>query len=287
MTDTAIMQIPPIYRSPAGEQAVMRLYDDTLAQWPLPYETCNFPTRHGDTFALTCGAPSAPPLILLHGAGTNATMWIADVMVYTQHFRVYAVDLPGEPGRSTQHRPDWEGLAFAEWLSDVYDALGIEGEASLVGISQGSWTALRFATTYPERVKKMALMCPGGIVPDRTDYFLRVMVYSLLGKWGMKRILRELYGQEPIPEGLEAVMAVVMKQFKSRMGVLPIFSDEELARLTMPVYLVGGSDDPMRDHEQISARLREHLPNLRVTIKPGGGHALVNTVEDIAAFLVE
>jgi len=67
-----------IYTSLAGEQAVMALYDSLLTRWPVPYATLNVPTRHGSTFVIASGAESAPPLVLLHGAGTNSTMWAGE-----------------------------------------------------------------------------------------------------------------------------------------------------------------------------------------------------------------
>jgi hypothetical protein len=35
-----------IYKSAAGEQAIMALYDSVLARWPVPHETRRLKTRH-------------------------------------------------------------------------------------------------------------------------------------------------------------------------------------------------------------------------------------------------
>ena len=147
----------PIYKSAAGEAAVMDLYERTLAHWPVPCTTAVLPTRHGDTFVIASGPESAPPVVLLHGASSNALAWIGDVATLSHTLRVYAVDLPGEPGRSSPNRPPWAGPAFSEWMEDVLDGLHIE-QAALVGISQGGWTALKFATAQPERVAALVLL---------------------------------------------------------------------------------------------------------------------------------
>jgi pimeloyl-ACP methyl ester carboxylesterase len=112
-----------IYKTPEGERTVMALYDNALKNWSAPYETRQIPTRHGDTFVIASGNPASPVLILLHGAGGNSTMWAGDVGDYSRHFRVYAVDLPGEAGKSAPNRPAWDRPAFAEWLEDVFDGL--------------------------------------------------------------------------------------------------------------------------------------------------------------------
>jgi pimeloyl-ACP methyl ester carboxylesterase len=278
------MNTQSVYKTPAGEKAVMALYDAALERWPLPYETLTVPTRHGDTFVITSGDPAAPPLILLHGAGTNSAIWIGDVAEYSRFYRVYAVDLLGEAGKSAPNRPAWDSLAYSEWLADVFAALRIN-RAVLIGISQGSWTALKFAVTNPDCVEKLVLMTPGGIVPDRLSFILKVIPLSMLGRWGQRRIIRLLYGAQVVPDGVEDIMAVVSRHFKSRFGVLPIFSDEELQRLTMPVFLLGGTKDCLRDMEKIAARMRALLPSLTVKIIPGVGHAVLNTTDSILAFL--
>ena len=78
-----------------------------------------------------------------------------------------------------------------------------------------------------------------------------------------------------------------MQHFKGRIGVLPIFTDAELQRLTMPVLLLGGDQDALRDMHKIAARLQSNVPNLVVQIIPGGGHALIQTAGRVLAFLGE
>jgi pimeloyl-ACP methyl ester carboxylesterase/ribosomal protein S18 acetylase RimI-like enzyme len=264
----------------------MALYDSVLARWPVPYEALNIPTRHGDTFVIASGAGSAPPLVLLHGAASNSAIWAGDVAEYSRHHRVYAVDLIGEPGKSAPNRPDWNGPAYAEWLADVFDALKLE-RATLIGISQGGWTALKFTTSKPERVEKLVLLCPGGVTPDRLSFVLRAVPLSLLGRWGAERITRSLFGNQPVPAEAGEFTNLILTHFKPRVGALPIFSDEELRRLTMPTLLLAGAQDALRDSERIAARMRALAPHLTATIIPEAGHALYNTTAYIMPFLAD
>lgn len=55
----------PLYKSAAGERAVMAHYAEVLAHWPVPHERIIIGTRHGDTFVIVSGEPTAPPLVLL------------------------------------------------------------------------------------------------------------------------------------------------------------------------------------------------------------------------------
>jgi pimeloyl-ACP methyl ester carboxylesterase len=278
------MNTKSIYKSPAGERAIMDQYDALLARWPVPCTTLDIATRYGATFVAASGSESALPLVLIHGAGSNSAMWAGDVGEYSYHYRVYAVDLLGEPGKSAPVRLDWNSSAYAEWLADVLDALKVE-RAILIGLSQGGWTALKFATSRPERVDKLVLLTPGGITPDRISFALRAIPLSFLGRWGIERISRMVFGPQPIPTEVNEAIILIMTHFKPRIGVLPIFSDEELRRLTMPTMLLVGQEDALRDARKVAERMRKFVPELTTKIIPQAGHALHTTSSHIIPFL--
>ena len=278
------MTVQSIYKSPAGEQAVMALYDALLTRWPVPYETLNVPTRHGSTFIIASGEEAAPPLVLLHGAGTNSAMWAGDVTEYSRQYRVLALDLLGEPGRSAQYRPRWDGPAYAEWVEDVLHALRIEA-VTIIGLSQGAWTALKFAVYKPERVKALVLISPGGVIRDKLSFVVRALPLLLLGHWGIRRLNRLVLGGQSIPADVEDAMTVLMTHYKARVGALPIFSDTELRRLTMPVQLLMGARDVLRDAEKITTRMQRLVPQLTATTIPEAGHAMVNAKTYVLPFL--
>jgi pimeloyl-ACP methyl ester carboxylesterase len=275
---------PSIYKSPAGERAVMALYDSLLTRWPVPYTTLNVPSRHGSTFVIASGEETAPPLVLLHGAGTNSAMWAGDVAEYSRQYRVLALDLLGEPGKSAPNRPSWHGPAYAEWLEDVLNALMIEA-AVIIGLSQGAWTALKFAVCEPERVKALVLLSPGGIIPDKLSFVVRAIPLLFLGRWGIRRLHRMVLGGQSVPTEVEEAMRVLTRHFKARVGPLPIFPDTELRRLSMPVQVVMGDQDALRDAEKIAARMQKLVPNLTATTIPEAGHALLNARTYVLPFL--
>ena len=183
------MSTTSLYKSAEGERVVMAHYDRLLASWPGPSETVRVATRYGETFGIINGEASAPPLVLLHGANSNALAWGGDVAEFSRFFRTVALDVIGEPGRSAASRPPWTGPAYADWLTDVLDGLHLPTTA-LVGISQGGWLALKFATQHPERITKLVLLAPGGIAAPRLSFLLRAIPLSFLGCWGAETISR-------------------------------------------------------------------------------------------------
>jgi pimeloyl-ACP methyl ester carboxylesterase len=278
------MSAEAIYKSLAGKSEIMALYDAVLARWPVAYETFDLPTRHGSTFIIASGEKSASPLVLLHGAASNAVSWVGDVVEYSQHFRVFAVDLPGEPGKSAENRPAWNSPGFAEWLEDVLDGLRIQ-KTALLGLSQGGWTALRFATTQPERVTKLVLLAPSGIMPTRPSFILKAVILSMFGRWGAERINRIVFGKQPIHPEAVKFMDAIMTHFKARIDKEYLFSDDELKRLNMPILLVGGTEDAIIPMESVILRTQKIVPQLKSMLIPNMGHALVNLSEQIISFL--
>lgn len=68
-------------------------------------------------------------------AGTNfpATLaWGSLLPLASRGYRVFAVDLIGQPGRSTGPRLQTSGTDYVDWVDDVLDALDLPA-AALVG----------------------------------------------------------------------------------------------------------------------------------------------------------
>jgi pimeloyl-ACP methyl ester carboxylesterase len=273
-----------IYKSTAGQQEILALYDKVLSQWPVPNEHMHIPTRHGDTFVIACGDPMAPPLLLLHGTASNSATWMGDVVEYSRHYRVYAVDMPGEPGKSDPTRFSWDGPAFTDWLEDVLNGLKV-GKAILVGMSLGGWAALRYAIDQPERVDKLVLIVPSGVCQPRLGFILRVVFFSLLGDWGRQQIKKTVFKDMAMPEDLEQFLTLVDRHFNYRMGSPPLFTDEELHGLTMPVLYLAGEQDAMLNTPQTAARLQKLVPDVAINIFEDDGHATINMAPRAVSFL--
>ncbi|MGH8430682.1 MAG: alpha/beta fold hydrolase, partial [Solimonas sp.] len=151
-----------IYKSAEAERLVREKYGEVLKAWPTPNRQFTVSTRVGETFIVACGRNEAPPVLLFHGSQANSSVYMFDSLVWSEHFRLYAVDMIGEPGFSAPARPPLDSDAHALWLDDVMGALALD-KAMIVGMSLGGWLALDYAARRPERVARLALLCPAGI----------------------------------------------------------------------------------------------------------------------------
>lgn len=138
------MKIDSVFKTKEGKNEVIKYYDEFLQKFALAYEKFYVNTRYGKTFIIASGEKSNPSIILLHGSGMNSVMWLRDIKEYSKNYRVYAVDILGEPGKSDESRPSLTGSYYAEWLKEVFEDLSVE-RANVIGISLGAWLAIKFA----------------------------------------------------------------------------------------------------------------------------------------------
>lgn len=274
----------PVFKSDAGREAIIAVYDTMLQQWPVPHEELAIPTRCGNTFIVASGDKAARPLFLLHGSSSNSAMWIGDVAEYSKRYRVYAVDVPGEPGKSDAVRPTLKSDAYIDWLDDIFAALGIMS-ANLLGISLGGWLALKYSIARSERTAKLVLLCPSGVAPAKASFLFRSIFYLSLGKWGIQRMNKILYGKQDIPHEAVDYTNLIINNFNPRIEQIPLFSDEELQKLTMPIMVIVGTLDVVLPSKKTAARFAQLLPETKVVSLPNTGHVILNVRENIAAFL--
>jgi hypothetical protein len=74
------------------------------------------PTPFGDTHVNASGPEGAPPLVLLHAIGTSATGWLLNIGPLSRPYRVYAMDILGEPGKTRQSRLLRDRADGASWV---------------------------------------------------------------------------------------------------------------------------------------------------------------------------
>ncbi len=147
------------FKTEAAEARYMAAYDAVLATWPVEYEDITVPTRLGATHVIASGPTDAPPLVLLHAAMATATVWRPNVEALSEHFRVYAVDVVGQGGRTVASRKVESRRDYADWLNELFDGLGI-ARASIVGNSYGGFIALNQAAMAPERIDRVRAISP-------------------------------------------------------------------------------------------------------------------------------
>jgi pimeloyl-ACP methyl ester carboxylesterase len=277
------------FKSATAARDVLERYRAVLSRWPVANTQFTVSTHAGDTFVVASGDPDAPPLVLLHGSLSNAAAWMFDVAIWSKHFRVVAIDMIGEAGLSAAARPALKSDAYAAWIGDVLDKLGI-AQAAFVGASLGGWLALDFASRHPSRVARVALLYPSGIGRQRMFWWKAAPLF-LLGEWGRRRVRQMVLG--PVPEARSAdaqslldLLDAISRGLKPRLEPVPILSDAALRRLTMPVLVIAGGKDVLIDSNHSRQRVNDHVPHAMFKLIPDAPHYVKGQAESILQFLL-
>ena len=290
-------RVTMLYKSEEARARVMKLVESAHARWPdgsdgEKVERLSVPTAAGTTAVFAFGARNsgARPLILLHGAGSSSTMWIADAAALGRGRRCFAVDIPGEPGMSEERRLPWTAPAVGLWLDEVVAALGLGAKGGtaghdLLGLSIGGWIGLAYATRSPQALGSLALLCPSGLGHSRSSFMWKAIFAMARGHRGLESLSRSLYGNIQPPEGAISAGTLVAESTNSRMETPRLFSDAEIERITSPILLVVGEKDGLLRSAESAERLRSLKSKAEVHILKGAGHALTGQGLLVADFL--
>ncbi|HAA54597.1 MAG TPA: hypothetical protein DCE42_07555 [Myxococcales bacterium] len=269
-----------LFRNDAAKEAYMNAYNEVLATWDIPYEEQFIETDFGQTYALITGPKDAPPLFLLHGLGSSSIIWSANIDVLSRHYRVYALDIIADFGRSIPTRSPWKRTHYTDWLLGVLDALNIE-QAHFMGVSFGGWVSINMAREHPERVSRIVLLAPAAT-------FLRVSMPFLLGgapmwvnpslkyanrfmRWSAANHEDEAYQQ--YMEALIQQFYLGWKHSTLRPRVVPgVFSDRVLKRIHTPTLFMIGDKDKIYDPQKAVQRAEQLLPHVTTKIVPNASH---------------
>jgi pimeloyl-ACP methyl ester carboxylesterase len=143
----------------------------------LPRWQCGLVASGGEDiyYELVERDPTAPTVVLTHGAGGSHAVWYQQVVALAEHYRVVTWDARGF-GNSTYRSGVYSADASASDLAAVLDAVDT-GTAHIVGQSMGGWWVTAFALRAPSRVRSVTLSNTiGGMWTDELASHYRAYV---------------------------------------------------------------------------------------------------------------
>ena len=240
------------------------------------------------------GSNAGPPIVLLHGFGSDNRAW-RDVRPYLESERqVLAFDLPGHGQSLGRSESGNAGIAAKSILQSLTE-LDIEA-AHLAGHSLGGAAAALIALMAQERVRSLTLLAPGGFGTEVNHRLLRRFA-AAAEEAEIVLLLEQFFGwQNPLPAGLAAELAEMRRvdgQLAVLQGIVETLFDgdvqkilpiEKLAAGPFPVKVVWGTQDrvlPTRQAHKLPGRIAVH-------IFENAGHMLPYEIPgDVAHLIVE
>lgn len=215
-------------------------------------------------------------LLLLHGWGSNITLFNNIICAMCENFTVYAIDMPGF-GKSEEPKIAWCVDDYVNCIIEFIQKMNIK-ELSILGHSFGGRVIIKMCNVkdLPFKIQKVVLVDSAGILP-RKSYRKKIKIgfYKMSKCIVNNSIVRKIY-----PEALE--------KLKSKSGspdyknATPIMREtlvktvnEDLTHLlkdiTQPTLLIWGDKDedtPITDAQ----KMEQLIPDAGLVTIKGAGH---------------
>jgi len=254
-----------------------------------------------------------PTIIALHGGGAGSS-GLAGMGPLLERLggdaRCIAPDSIGGFGLTDPYAPAPHGLmSRVHHTADVIDALCLP-KVSLIGNSQGAWTAAQYAILHPDRVEKLVMISSLTIanslnIAQRPTDALKALNDYDGTREGMRRILQALIiDPKRITDKLiderqaAATRPGALESFKSfgrataALRQNPLFAlQNDMTRSlpllvkTIPTIFVWGDSDTFALPET-GREIAKHVPEAKFHWVPGAGHQVQTDKPDEAAKII-
>lgn len=258
-----------LFSSEAAKKEILDLYFDKLEELDISYEVHTIETSFEDTNILITGNQEGPPLVLLHGANGCAPIAIEALIGLMDDFRIYAIDIIGQPNVSAETRPDMRTDAYGQWIQEILSRLYIH-QVTLVGISFGGFVSWKTLLFDERRIAKAFLIVPAGIVNGNPltalwNVFLPMKRYMKTRKPKyVHHFLRALFTQEDA--FAIRFLSKVFLHFEMDFSPIPLISPKEAGRIKTPLYLAGAEHDLLFPGKKMLRRAQKIFPSLQEVI---------------------
>jgi len=211
-------------------------------------------------------------IVLLHGFLENKKMWLEYNNLFSEKYRVVAIDLLGH-GESDclGYVHKMEDNAGA--VNEVLEHLNIE-KATIVGHSMGGYVGLAFAELYPEKIQKLVLLNSTSkedstekklnrtraIKAVKQNYvnFVSLAIANLFSENNRIRLAEEIekVKTEALKTPLQGIIA-------SQEGMKIRKDREELVRKNLfPILLILGKKDPVLNYQESLSQIEDTTAEL-------------------------
>lgn len=243
---------------------------------PVGFERQEYAVAGKPAVVYTGGA--GRPVVFWHGGGTFhgidfARPWLDKCRVIAPHHPGFG-DAHADPGYADM-------TDYVLHYLELFEQMGLK-EFDLIGISLGGWMAAEFAAQHREKIRRLVLCAPAGLVdPDHPATPLETIPGDeLLSYLAHDPAVFTPYLPQTEAEQ-EAFNALLAGEGETLSKLLPADGpfrpglESWIHRLTMPTLLLWGREDRVLPVGK-TEKWRRLLPDPTVKIIDGAGHTLLD-----------
>jgi 2-hydroxy-6-oxonona-2,4-dienedioate hydrolase len=257
-----------MFKSEQAKARVSEWFDKFRARLEVPTESRVVKTTFGDSHVLVGGPENGAPLVVLHGAMASSAHALVELAPLLKTFRVYAVDVMGQSVKSADLRPSVKNDEYGRWMVEVLDGLKL-AKTHVIGISWGGFVSIRLAAHAPERIERLVLLVPAGMVNGNS--------WAGFVRMGLPMAL---YLMSPTPQRLKKFVSNLLTtmdddwapylgdaflSYNLNMTIPMLAKPEELKALAAPTLVIAADDDVSFPGDKLIARAAELFPKLAGT----------------------
>ena len=269
---------PDYIANPSPErQEYFNAYNKTLKDWDVDYEELYVNTSKGIAHVVISGPKDGEAVVLLHGMSASSTMWYPNAKALADEYRLYAIDLLIEPGKSYK-TVDLKNInEINGWYQEIFNELKLDS-FHIIGTSRGGWLATDYALQN-KNTKSIILLSP-----------VQTFIWMPPSKGLLKNLLNIFHPKEKRAlrtlETLSNDPSKINKNFieQSRLALendslnkfmlqMKPFSKKNFQSLEMPVLVLIGDRDLFNTKKTISI-VEKYIPQGQGEIIVDSGHFL-------------
>jgi len=226
------------------------------------------------------------PTLFLLSWNTSAQKWIPQVTYFSQKYKVVTMDLRGT-GESDKPKGDYTIDKYVDDVKSVFEDLG-DNNIIFLGSFVGAKIAVKYVTSYPEKVSKLVLFafnpCPICNWPgfDRKKFEAEHEKALKSPSWRIRKFWEDLES-DPKLLSLREWAIETSKNTPPEIFVNSLYNFQMedirplLEKIDVPTLLLYG-DLPISDLKGVK-RLKERISSSEIFIFRDGGSCFVNMVK--------
>ena len=264
-----------IFKSKEARERQEDWYQRFLDRADRDTKSTSVPTSFGESHVLIAGDASKPTLVCLHAMLTSSAHLLSEIRLLTKHYHLILPDIPGHSVKAIPERLSFASNDHIHWLEEILDHFKLE-EVKLFGVSLGGYIAHVFASKYPERISRLALLVSAGIVQASVIKGLMSMALPMIkykmndSEENLKNVTNFLLSEWDDDWGY--FLGDSMNDFITPKSIPPLASDEDLQNLTMPVLAIAAEKDISFPGEPLIERVKAHIPSVETELLEGARH---------------